>query len=351
MKKTKRILQRAACRVDFAGGTVDLWPLYLYLGGLELVHMGLKVYTEARGAWTPSTKKNAELRITIHSLDLDRRETYNGLPALLGSLQHSTQDNPLRWVNRVVAHQLQRVPRLRGELEIVTRSDAPPGSGLGGSSALGIAIARAVEKLLLPKSKHEKAWDLQQAVRDLEAIEIEHPAGDQDYVPALFGGLLVFHLGAQKRQVEKLPAARARYLGDRCALLYTGKPHHSGLNNWQIFQEFHSKNEATRQALREIRDLSTEMAAALRLGNPKNFADLLNREWGLRKKLSPAVDAPVLDEAWAFAHKLGAVARKGCGAGGGGCLLVYFEDPKSKKAALQKTLPQSSWKWLDCQPA
>ena len=350
MKKAKTLTQKAACRVDFAGGTVDLWPLYLYLGDLELVHMGIRVQAEAKIRVKAAAKKTSPLVINIESLDLNRRESYLGLEALEASLAHSTRDNPLRWVNRVVAHQLAKVPKLRGEIEFVTRSDAPPGSGLGGSSTLGIAIARGLEKILLPKSKHEDSWKLQQSVRNLEAIEIEHPAGDQDYVPALFGGLLVFHLGVDTRRIERLPASRAKFLGDRCALLYTGKPHHSGLNNWQIFQDFHNRNELTRTALLEIRNLSSQMAASLRKGNPKNFGEMLNQEWALRQKLSPAVTAPVLDEAWDFARALGASGRKACGAGGGGCLLVYFDDPRAKKSALAKTLPDN-WKWLDCQPA
>lgn len=353
MASIKKLTQKAPCRADFSGGTVDLWPLYLYLGNLELVHMAIPVLAEARFTWKPAAGKKmgkkTDLTFTISSLDLDRRQAYNSLAALQDSLAHSTQDNPLRWVNRLVAHYAEAANRtkpLRGELFVETRSDAPPGSGLGGSSTLGIALAKGLEKIWWPAARRSDPWDLQQTVRDLEAIEIEHPAGDQDYVPALFGGLLIFHLGAHSRRIEKLPAARAKYLGDRCALLYTGKPHHSGINNWQIFMDFHNQKQSTRDALKAIRNLSSEFAEALRKNRTSTFADFINREWELRQQLSPAVCAPVLDEAWDYGRSLGAVARKACGSGGGGTLLLYFPTPQSKKAALSKALPRSDWKWL-----
>ncbi len=343
------MIERAPCRVDFAGGTADLWPLYLYLGGLELVHMAIDVKAEVQFKWTPA--KGKKLSFTISSLDLDRKTTYSSLDALCDSLRHNTLDNPLRWINRLVHFKASQMAKLGGELELQSRSDAPPGSGLGGSSVLGIAIARGLEKLWLPKSKQSAPWTLQQQVRDLEAIEIEHPAGDQDYVPALFGGLLVFHLGPNSRSIEKLPPATAKYLGERCALLYTGKPHHSGINNWQVYTDYHNGKLSTRDALKDIVALSKRFAGALRKKETKLYPELINQEWELRQELSHAVRAPVLDEAWTYAQTLGAIARKACGSGGGGSLLVYFKDPVQKNKALKTALPRSDWKWLDCKPA
>jgi len=342
----KKISVKAPCRVDFAGGTVDLWPLYLYLGGLELVHMAISVKAEAKLSYELARGRKKQFFLEVKSSDLNCSQDYHSLEELNASLSLNTKENPLRWINRLAYYFLYRA-KFSGHVIIETRSDAPPGSGLGGSSVLGIAIAQAFEKALSPASKRLKAWDLQRTVRDLEAIEIEHPAGDQDYVPALFGGLLIFKLGPNSREVEKVPSSTARYLSDRSALIYTGKPHHSGLNNWQIFMDFHNGNAKIRAALNDIKTLSSEFAEALRKKNTSRFAELINQEWKLRQSLSPAVCAPVLDEAWNFARSLGASARKACGSGGGGCLLVYFDSPAAKTAALKKALPQSDWKWLD----
>jgi D-glycero-alpha-D-manno-heptose-7-phosphate kinase len=347
----KKTVVRAPCRIDLAGGTVDLWPLYLHLGGLELVHMAVDVQAAVEVDFEKSRKG---LQVEIESLDLERSIKFASLDALHESLSHSTDRNPLRWVARVTHHKLEQTG-FQGRVRVRTRSDAPPGSGLGGSSVLGIALARAFEKSFAAPAKRSPAWDLQQEIRDLEAAEIEHPAGDQDYVPALFGGLLVFKLGPRRREVERLSKKTAEAVGDSSALLYTGKPHHSGLNNWQIFRAFHERDARVTKSLGAIRDLSGQLAAKLRSDGERavrNFLpDLLNEEWNERLRLSPAVNAPVLDEAWSFARSTGAIARKACGAGGGGCLLVIFKSPEAKAAALTKTLPHASWRWLSTQPA
>ncbi len=341
---TKTVLERACCRVDLAGGTVDLWPLYLYAGGLELVHMGIDVWAEAQVSKSPARS----FSVTIESADLELSKTFTSFEELGASLKLTARENPLRWVCRL-AH--AKLPPLKANWNIQTRSDAPPGSGLGGSSVLGIALAKALEKATLAPSKRSKPWTLQEEVRNLEAIEIEHPAGEQDYVPALFGGLLVFHLDATGKRIEALPAATARHLSDRLALIYTGKPHHSGLNNWQIFQEFHNRNESVRKSLFDIAATSKELAVALRKKDWKRIPELINQEWELRRRLSDAVDAEVLEDAWDFARNAGAIARKACGAGGGGCLLVYFDNPADKKAAEAKPLPAKSWRWLSASVA
>jgi len=341
---TKTVLERACCRVDLAGGTVDLWPLYLYAGGLELVHMGINVWAEARVSTSPARS----FSVTIESADLHVSKTFTSTDELAASLKLNTRENPLRWLCRLA---LAKLPPHKAKWHIHTRSDAPPGSGLGGSSVLGIALAKALEKATRPAAKRLKPWALQEEIRNLEAIEIEHPAGEQDYVPALFGGLLVFHLDAQGKRVETLPMSTARYLSDRLALIYTGKPHHSGLNNWQIFQEFHNRNESVRKALFDIAATSKELAEVLRKKTWPRVPELINVEWELRRQLSDAVDAEVLEDAWNFARAAGATARKACGAGGGGCLLLYFPNPADKNAAEAKALPEASWRWLSARVA
>jgi D-glycero-alpha-D-manno-heptose-7-phosphate kinase len=346
----KRVTQHAACRIDLAGGTVDLWPLYLYLGNLELVNMGIAVRATAEISWRPAQGRSAH-SIAVASADMKCESRYSSLSELAESLRLTSQENPLRWVNRVLCHHLTR-NKSAGEWQIKTRSEAPPGSGLGGSSVLGVALSLGLERLLSGKAVNAaEKWRLQQEVRDLEAVEIEHPAGDQDYVPALFGGLLIFKLGPQSRSVEKLSPKLAKNIGDRTALLYTGKPHHSGLNNWAIFKAFHEGDVQVRSSLKRIRDISAAMAESLRREQLKDLGELINEEWMERQRLSPAICPPVLNQAWEHGRALGAVARKACGAGGGGCLLLYFADKKSKDHALKTPLPDTAWRWLDTSPA
>ena len=118
-----------------------------------------------------------------------------------------------------------------------------------------------------------------------------------------------------------------------------------------MFTAFHEGNKKVRSALKEIQVLSKAMGRALDNEDFSLVSHLINEEWEARQRLSPAISAPVLDRAWDFAKKQGAVARKACGAGGGGCLLVMFESPEAKERAMRTKLPNKAWDWLTCDPA
>lgn len=339
MKKT--YTQSAQCRIDLAGGTLDLWPLYLYFGELKLVNMAIntKAYCELK---VESAKK---FEIWIESKDMNTKSRFDSLEELAASLTKPTSLNPLRWVNRLALHFLQASALKGAKISIKTWSEAPPGSGLGGSSVLGVAVAKTFQKAF-PKKVSKDPWVIQQTVRDLEAVEIEHPAGDQDYIPALFGGLLSVKLGPNHRSVKKIAPAVEAKIKSRIAILYTGKPHHSGINNWEIFRAYHDGDKDLKNLLKEIHQISAQLSSDLEKKDANSFAELVNQEWELRRKLGTSVDAPVLTEAWQWAKSLGATARKGCGAGGGGSIFFVFKNQAERNKAIKTKPPQAEWKWL-----
>ncbi|NCN26280.1 hypothetical protein GW915_01790 [bacterium] len=338
MKKSVSI--KAPCRIDLAGGTIDLWPLYLYFGGHTLCHMAVDIFTEVKISF--EARKQRNIHIEINSFDLKENEAYTSLKSIKESLKKDTAKVPTRWINRLcvefIESSFKKLPT--GTLKIECKSKAPPGSGLGGSSVLGVALWSGFEKLFLKKAERTQPWDVQRKVRDLEAVEIEHPAGDQDYVPALFGGLLLFNLSYNHRSVKKVKASTAKKLAERLALVYTGERHHSGINNWELFTNFHKWGHPCRDHLKKIHTVSAEMAESLANDKISNFPGLLNKEWSSRKLLGEAVNAPSLKRAWTFAKSHGATARKACGAGGGGCLLVYFPS-KTKRDTFLKEKPRN----------
>ncbi len=342
MKKISTITQSAQCRIDLAGGTLDLWPLYLYFGELKLVNMAIntKAYCELK------IEPAKSFEIWVESKDMNTKSRFASLDELAQSLTKPTSLNPLRWVNRLALYFLKTAGVKGAKISIKTWSEAPPGSGLGGSSVLGIAIAKAFQKAY-PKKIAKDPWFSQQTVRDLEAVEIEHPAGDQGYIPALFGGLLSIKLGPHHRSVKKISPSVEEKIKSRIAILYTGKPHHSGINNWEIFRAYHEGDEELKRLLKAIHEISAKLSDDLEKKNTDTFVDLVNREWELRRTLGKSVDAPVLTEAWEWAQKkLGAIARKGCGAGGGGCIFFIFKNQTERNKALKTTPPKTEWKWL-----
>src|SRR4029077_1779849 len=117
-------------------------------------------------------------------------------------------------------------------LRITTRTDAPRGSGLGGSSALSITLVRALSEIAGQPIEGENLIFL---VRDLEPRLLGVPAGIQDYYPPVFGGLAALHLnpGAVVRHAIALPVDR---LAEHFILHYTGIAHFSGTNNWELYK-------------------------------------------------------------------------------------------------------------------
>jgi D-glycero-alpha-D-manno-heptose-7-phosphate kinase len=344
MAETKHVVVRAPCRVDLSGGTLDLWPLYLFFAeGLVLNHMALALYAQADIRLEKSTRfslevSSAELGVTRHFQSLEEVEK---------SLLESSEKNPLRWVLRVTAHFMRRWSLTRGCWTVQTSSQVPPGSGLGGSSTLGVALAGAWAKISGHTQEFKEApWFFQQILRDLESVEIEKPAGEQDYVPALFGGLLSLSLNAGKKEIYKFSSARAQEVAQSMALIYTGKPHHSGINNWSVFTKFLEKDKAIQKGLAGIQKISLEMAKSLRASSQDQWKMQIAEEWKFRQGLGEKVNAPVLQKASRWALKKGAVATKACGSGGGGCLLVVFKNAQQKSKILSEKLPDSSWSWM-----
>lgn len=344
MSATKTFHVQAPCRIDLSGGTVDLWPLYLfYPEGLSLNNMALELYANAQVTFEPSNK----FQITIESRDLKKKRKHSSLAALDRSVAKQVKDNPLRWVERVAAYFFAKWNLTEGSWTLTTWSEVPPGSGLGGSSTLGVAIGAVIAKAASrEKEIIDNPWSYQQTIRDLEGIEIEHPAGDQDYVPAIFGGLLSFHLGLNRRDVTRHSDERAEDISSRLALIYTGKPHHSGINNWQVYKAFIEKKASVRKALGEIQSISQKMSVDIEKGNTKAWIKGIGEEWASRQRLSKAVDAPVLQKAAKWAKTLGAVSVKACGAGGGGCLLVVFPDANKRDRALATPVASRDWRWM-----
>ena len=197
-------------------------------------------------------------------------------------------------------------------------SSVPFGSGLGGSSALLVAAVSALARLAGESLTPERAVLL---CRDAETRVLGRPAGTQDYEPALRGGFNVIAYEAGGWSVRTLPAG-GEELGRSLVLFDSGRPHSSGLNNWEIYKARIDGDADVRRALDGIRDAAEDMARALEARDLESMGRALGAEWAHRKRLSPRVTTPVFEEAERRAAAAGAWGAKACGAGGGGVMIV-----------------------------
>jgi len=312
-QKLKTITAHDCCRVDLAGGTLDLWPLYLFHPGAVTVNMGVSVMTHCR--ITP-TKSNA---ITLRSLDTLREDRFSDRSALLKAkhFNHGLAGYLCRFF-------LQDIT-IKGGFLLETHSDSPAGAGISGSSALMIATTAALARFTGRTLNKEKIREIAQNV---EAQLIQVPTGCQDYYPALYGGVNALRLREDGIHREAIPVDLDE-MNSRFVLAYTGAPRQSGINNWAVFKAPINGGKQVFPNFSDIAAIAPPLETDLAQADWNAAARLLRQEWKLRKTNAPGITTPLIDHMVTGAMKQGATAAKVCGAGGGGCV-IFSVEPDAK---------------------
>jgi D-glycero-alpha-D-manno-heptose-7-phosphate kinase len=308
------VVAHACCRVDLAGGTMDIWPLYLFHPGAVTVNFGVNILTRCRIAALPGKK------IRLKSIDTKREETFASFEALCGAKTYK----------HALAAYLVRFFQPSGGFEIETNSESPAGAGISGSSALMIATTAAVARWTGRRLDREQ---IRVIAQNVEAQLIKVPTGCQDYYPALYGGVNAIHLEADGIHREAIPVP-PNEIESRFVLAYTGVPRQSGINNWEVFQAHINGDKRVFRNFDEIADIARGMHQALARGAWRDVAHLLQAEWKLRRTNAPGITTPLIDELIAAAKASGGSAAKVCGAGGGGCV-VFFTPPEKRERVAQ----------------
>jgi D-glycero-alpha-D-manno-heptose-7-phosphate kinase len=312
----------APTRIDLAGGTLDIWPLHLFFENPPTLNAAIDLYARVEII----TRKDKKIFLTSHDLGLS--EKFSSLDAL-----------PDNHVLELVVRTLKFYAPKSG-LEISTNCQAPQGSGIGGSSALNIALNGALNRLT---GRRYRRSEMIKIAMNIETQVIKVPAGCQDYFPAMYGGVRKVVPGVQDIETEKL-SINLPELTRHFILCYTGKPRNSGINNWEITKKAVDGNRAVIRNLKSIRDCAIEMEQALSRGQIESIARVFAREWQARKKLAPNISTPQMDQLICSAMRKGAMAGKVCGAGGGGC--IAFIVPPAKKKSIIEELTSNGGKVL-----
>jgi D-glycero-alpha-D-manno-heptose-7-phosphate kinase len=308
------IKSSAPTRIDLAGGTLDIWPLHLFFENPPTLNAAIDLYA------TVEIIPRKDHRVLLTSRDL-------GLSDNFSSLSKVPDKHPLELIVRTL-----KFYQPKSGLEIVTDCQAPQGSGIGGSSALNIALHGALNRFT--GRRYGKA-EMIEIAKNIETQVIKVPAGCQDYYPAMYGGVRKVLPGVRTTETKKFAISPAE-LTRHFVLCYTGKPRNSGINNWDVTKKAVDGNRTVVRHLKSIRDCAVDMEKALSRGDLKKIAPIFAREWKARKQLAPNISTPQMDRLMRAALKKGALAGKVCGAGGGGC--VAFIVPPAKKQSVIEEL-------------
>ena len=300
-----KITSKAPCRVDLAGGTLDIWPLYLNHANAVTVNFAVDRYTSC------VLETRSDSAIHIHSRDLDKSESFDSLEALRAAKKYKL---PL------AAYILRFFTPTTG-LDITTHSEAPAGAGISGSSALIIAATSAFNKLCGTGYNLEKLREISQ---NIEAQIIRVPTGCQDYYPAMYGGVSAVELAVSGIRRIEIPIPHEE-LNQRVVLAYTGEPRNSGINNWEVTKAHIDGDKAVHKNFDKITAIANGMRSAIGNQDWREVGKLLREEWSNRKKNAPGITTPLIDRMVDATRKAGSTGAKVCGAGGGGCVLFLVE--------------------------
>jgi D-glycero-alpha-D-manno-heptose-7-phosphate kinase len=312
----------APTRIDLAGGTIDIWPLYLFHAGAQTLNAAISLRARAR------IEPRDDTRIVIRSED-------TGVTVEADDWRELRDRRELRLLSLLV-HFFEA----RG-LTLTTSSQSPAGAGIAGSSALNVAVCAALAEWT---KRHYDPEGLIQVAMNVEAQTIAVPTGLQDYRPALYGGVAAVELNVDG--VRRVPLdIDTRELQNRIVLCYTGEPRNSGTNNWEITKKHIDGDRRVFDCFERIRDTASVMRERLQAGDWDGVGVAIADEWQNRKRLAPGVTTPAIDDLIARAMAAGATAAKVCGAGGGGCLFCY--GPPDKRAAIAGALAAGGARVLD----
>ena len=309
------IKSSAPTRIDLAGGTLDIWPLYLLLGCPPTLNAAINLYA------TVEIRPRKDRRVVVESKDL-------GVKAEFSSLAAIPERHPLELILRTVKFYLDKEG-----LSITTHCQAPQGSGIGGSSALNIALHGALNQFV--KGRYPRSRLIEYA-KNIETQVLGVPAGHQDYFPALHGGVLSLQPGISGIGVKKIKLD-LRELTDRFVLCYTGKPRRSGINNWQVMKNAVDGNRKVVKQLQRIGEVARLTEQSLAKGDLDALADLLTEEWKVRKALAPGISTPEMNRMITAAKRNGALSAKVCGAGGGGCVAFFVRKGMKQRVSAELT--------------
>src|SRR5688572_13359830 len=206
-----RIVTSAPTRIDLAGGTIDIWPLYLFHPGAQTINAAISLRARAR------IESRSDRRIVIHSED-------TGATVEAEGWQELREQRQLRLLS-LLTHFFEA-----SGLTLTTSSESPAGAGIAGSSALNVAVCAAFAQW---QRTHYEPEALLQIALNVEAQAINVPTGLQDYRPAMYGGIAALELGVDG--IKRVPLdVDIKELQRRLVLCYTGEPRNSGTNNWEI---------------------------------------------------------------------------------------------------------------------
>jgi len=309
------IRAKAPLRISFAGGGTDVPPYPEKEGGCVL---NATINKYAYGTLRPREDR----QIRIESLDF-------GISVNYDVDQDLVYDGKLDLVKAAIK-------KLEGQdstgFDLFLHSDAPPGTGLGCSSTVMVALVGLLKEFKnMPLTDYEVA----NLAYIIERKDLGIKGGLQDQYAATFGGFNFIEFSKDRVIVNPLKISQdvINELEHNLLLCYTGMTRLSAKIIDDQVGRYERGEKETLQAMRQLKEIATEMKNALLRRRLSKFGELLHHAWQSKKKMSSKITSPEIDQMYEEARKAGAIGGKITGAGGGGYILLYCQFEKKHKVA------------------
>lgn len=308
---------RAPGRIDFGGGGTDVAPYCEEHHGI-VVNAAINYYAQA------TLEPCDDERIELHALDLGVREEAASIDLL-------TFDGDLALIKACV----RRAAPERG-FKLTTYSEIPLGSGLSSSAAIAVVVGAICTQYRAGGfDQAEMAHLAFRAERD----DLNHWTGQQDQYAAAVGGINFLEFIGDDVSCEKplLSEHTLRQLERNLLLVFSGHAHLAGDIHLDILADYRSRTGTVLPGMHGLKAVGRQMRIALRSGDLRTFAELLNENWKYHQMLHPSCHTPQLQRFIDVGLAHGALGAKVCGAGGGGCIVYYARDNEKPRLAAALT--------------
>jgi len=324
---------KAPLRLGLAGGGTDVAPYSDEFGGTVL-NATISLFAHCTVEELPGN------RVLFEALDMDLRYEAEAITPL-------PTNHPLGLVaqvyNRIVANYCDGRPF---GVRISTYADVPPGSGLGSSSTLVVAIVTALSELQrLPLGEYEIAH----LAYEVERIDLGLAGGKQDQYASTFGGFNFMEFYARDRVIInplRMRSSAVAELEASLVLFYTGRSRSSASIIDEQMANVRSGNAKSLEAMHALKEQARRMKEALLLGNFTEFGEQLRLGWTSKRSIAHNVTNDHIDEVLAAAVEAGAYGGKVSGAGGGGFIMISV--PPERRPVVLNRLRDLSGQIFNC---
>lgn len=335
------IRSRAPVRIDFGGGWTDVADFCRETPGY-VVNAAINVYSfvtiSEKIDFDPKTQTFLKPRgkahggVTLYSSDFDQYVHAE-------TIRELEYDGNIDLVKAAV-----RKLGVDKEFTLITQSIAPPGSGLGTSASMGVALLSALNRYA---GSHMLDYELAEEASRIERDELGILGGKQDHYAAAMGSVSFMEFRGEDVRATRLQLSRAAVLEleKNLVLCYGGQSRLSGDVHGRVKERFESGDPNTVGAIEEMKEIALEMKDALLSERMDEFAGLLLRNWSCQKRLHPSVTNGAMEKIFEAAQENGALGGKACGAGGGGCILFYCRPEREHQ--VRKAIQAAGAKIID----